>query len=107
MATLDEVIAAMQATAGGKITPVQVDGWPLLYVRKPLVEEVELADEDTAAEGKPDKRTLARGAARVLCHDNGLRMFDPRNEDHLSLLGRQPWDMLQKVLAAAEGKAGN
>ena len=105
MATLEEVMAAMQATAGGKVTPVQVDGWPLLHVRKPLVEEVEFADEEE--EGGKDKRTLARGAARVLCHEDGTRMFDPRNEEHVALLGRQPWDMLQKILGAAEGKAGN
>lgn len=109
MATLEEVIAAMEATADGKgrITPLQVEGWPLLHVREPLAEEMDIADDENDGQPVKDKRTLARGAARFVCHEDGKRMFDPKNEAHVALLGRQPWAMLEKIIAIGQGKGGN
>lgn len=98
----------MTATAGGTIRPCPpIDGWPQLYVRKQLVDEVEIATDDEPEGAPKDKRTLARGAARLICDENGQRLFDPKNEVDVALLGKQSWEMLQQVLAAAEGKPGN
>ena len=105
MATLDEVLAAMRQTAGGRPVKVEVKGWPELYVRPVLLDEAEEQAKDV--ENKENKRGLARGCTRVICDADGKLLFDSRNEEHLALLGSQPWPMIRKVLEASEGDAGN
>ena len=95
----------MQATAGGRPVKVEVKGWPELYVRQVLVDEAEEHAKDTA--DSKNKRGFAQAAARVICNADGKMIFDWRNDEHVTLLGRQPWPMLQKVLSASEGDAGN
>lgn len=95
------LIAAMQATANPKPKAVPHDQWGTCYVRPVLVAEV---DEQTADEAGGSKARLARGACRVLCDEHGTRLFDPSNEEDVALLAAQPWAMLRKLLAAAEGR---
>jgi hypothetical protein len=105
MPTLEEVMAAMRETAGGRPVKVEVKGWPELYVRPVLVDEAEQQAKDI--EDKSNGHGLARGAARVICDADGTLIFDWRNAEHVALLGRQPWPLLHKLLAASEGDAGN
>jgi len=111
MTTTEELLAAMRATAGGTINPCPpLKGWPPLWVRPVLVEEIELDSEaasDVDAAGAKDKRTLSRGAARVICNEQGERLLNPKNEEQMALLDKQTWARLQKVLAAAEDNEGN
>ena len=99
----EELMAAMAATAAPKLIEVTVEGWGLLYVKPPTVEEVDDAtDEDKKQETQ--HRRLARGAARIICDAKGTRVFDPKNPADLTLLAQQPWALLQKVLAATDVK---
>jgi hypothetical protein len=100
---LEDLMAAMQVTAARKPVPVTVLGWGDLFVKPPTVEEIEAASDAIEPEdGK--KRRYARGAARLICNEQGERIFDPANEAHVDLIAKQPWSMLQKVMAAAETK---
>lgn len=102
----DELIAAMRTTAAAAAAPrpVDVPGWPRVYVRVLTVAEV---DENTAADNaSTDKRRLARGAARVMCDETGARLFDASNADDVALIASQPWPLLQAVVAKANDVNG-
>jgi hypothetical protein len=103
-----DLIAAMQATAGQPPKKVEVAGWGTLYVRSLTVEQVDLQQQQNAEiarelqqSGGKDRLRFARGAARVMCDEAGKLFFDVDNPDDLELLAAQPWDMLQKVVQAA------
>lgn len=89
------------AAAGAKPRAVDVPGWGTVYVRPLTVAEVDAAAE-TAATDTDRQRRIARGAARVLCNAEGVRLLDPRNDDHVDLVARQPWSLLQRVIEAAD-----
>ena len=89
------------AAAGAKPRPVEVPGWGTVYVRPLTVEEVDAAAETVAADVDKHRR-IARGAARVLCNAEGIRLLDATNDEHVSLLARQPWTLLQRVIEAAD-----
>lgn len=103
--TREELIAAMQQTAGEKPTAVKVKGWGTLYIRSLTVAEVEQQADDTA--DKKDKDRIARAAARVICDESGKRLLDPDNEKDVALLSSQPWTMLRKVLSASGTDTGD
>lgn len=97
--------AAMQkaATAAGKPRPVTVAVWGTVFVRDVTVAEVNAdtaEDEDGVADKK--KSSIARRACRVICDEDGTRLYDPKNADDVALLLAQPWSLLQKVLTAAD-----
>lgn len=95
-----ELIAAMEAAASVKPKAVHVQGWKgTVYIRALTVAEVEEQTADT--ENTKDKRRIARGACRVICDENGERVFDPDSDEDVTLLSRQPWAILQGVLAEA------
>lgn len=95
-----ELIAAMEAAASAKPKAIPVPGWKgTVYVRALTVAEVEEQTADT--ENTKDKRRIARGACRVICDESGQRVFDPDNDEDVTLLSRQPWAILQGVLAEA------
>jgi len=99
----EDLIAAMQATASPKPVAVAVPAWGTVYVKPPTVEEVDAATE-VADPDDGKKRRLARAAARVICDEQGQRIFDPSIASDVELLAVQPWSMLQLVLAAADGR---
>lgn len=100
----EDLIAAMQITASPRPVPVPVPNWGTVYVKPPTVEEVDANTDDNGKPGEVDrKRRLARAAARVICDEQGQRLFDPTNKDDVDLLAIQPWAMLQLVLAGADG----
>lgn len=101
----DALIAAMEATAAIAPTPVKVKGWGTVHVRAITVAEVETQAEDTA--DKEDKDRIARAAARVLCDENGKRLFDPNNEADVALIKKQPWPLLRKVMNASGSQFGD
>jgi hypothetical protein len=111
----EALIAAMQAAAADAAKPreITVPKWGVIYVRDVTVAEASLnLAEQEAAEGDDGKTTasqstLARSACRVICDENGARLFDPGNTEDVALLASQPWSILRKVLAAADSVAGN
>lgn len=93
------LLAAMQAAAGAKPVPVDMPAWGgTVYVRQLSVADV----EDASGEDRSDKRNLCRAAARVLCDQDGARLFDPSSAVDLQLLAQQPWTVLQRVLDAGD-----
>lgn len=104
--TREELIAAMQATRAPKPIQVTTEKWGIVYVKPRTVEEVDAdSQNDKGEDGENKKRRLARGAARVICDENGRRIFDPESEEDLSLIAEQPWSMLQSLLAAVNDDA--
>lgn len=105
----EQLITAMRQTAAQKPRPVVVEGWGTVYLRELTVAEVEEQTRD--AESKEDKNRLARSAARLLCDEDGKRLFDPDSAEDVALLATQPWALLRRVLAEAddvkEAAAGN
>lgn len=101
--TRDDLMAAMAATAAQKLIEVTVEGWGLIHVKPPTVEEVDAATGEDKKD-ETEHRRLARGAARIICDADGKRVFDPQNPADLTLLAQQPWALLQKVLAATDVK---
>jgi hypothetical protein len=100
---LNVLMKAMEKTAAEATKPIKVPTkeWGDIYVRPRTVEEVDNeTDKDKDKDGK--KRRLARGASRIMCDENGKRLFDENKEEHLSLLEKQPWTLLQKVLSAVD-----
>lgn len=95
----DALIAAMQATAARKPTPVEVPAWGTVYVRAVTVAEIEDQSADTTA---GDKGRMARGCARVICDADGNRIFDPESAEDVALIAAQPWPLMRQVIAAAE-----
>lgn len=94
------LIEAMRATAQARPVAVEVPAWGVVYVRPITVAEV---DEQTAdAADGVGKSKLARGACRVLCDENGARLFDPNSAADVDLLAAQPWQLLRRVLAASD-----
>jgi hypothetical protein len=100
MSLADELRAAMQETARQKPRAIEVAGWPRFYVRQVTVEEIEDQAEDIT--DPKDKRKIARGAARVICDENGARIYDPANADDVALLASQPWPLLRQAIEEPE-----
>lgn len=98
------LIAAMRQTAAAKPVKVKTKAWGDIYVRPLTVAEVEEQSADT--EGK-DKNRVARGACRLICDEEGTRLFDPKNEEDIALLASQPWSLLHQVIKASEEDEGN
>jgi hypothetical protein len=96
----DALMLAMRQTADAKPRAVKVPKWGTVYVRDVTVDEVEALAEETGDGDK--KRNIARGCARVLCDETGKLLFDPANSDDLAFLGKQPWDLLRRIVKADE-----
>jgi hypothetical protein len=94
------LIKAMQNTAAQALKPrkVTVDGWGDVYVKALTVADVQADQEKGDVE---DKRTLAIGAARIICDENGNLIFDRSNPADIDLLASQPWSMLSKVITSS------
>jgi hypothetical protein len=106
----EQIIAAMQATSV-KPRPVHIEGWGTLYVKVMTVEQVDLQNQSKklapnvsdADDGQPgkDRFRFARGAAQVLCDENGKLLFDAQNQQDLELIASQPWEKMQAILTDA------
>lgn len=96
-----QLMAAMEAAAALKPHPIDIPAWGgTVYVRAITVAEVEDMKGKTN-----DKHHLARAAARVVCDSAGALVFDPDSEADVEFIARQPWPLLQRVLA--EGDKAN
>lgn len=94
----EELIKAMRATADKPPREVTVEGWGTFYVKELSVEQVDLQQQEPDVVGK-DRLRFARGAARLICDEQGNLIFDPTNAEDVELLAKQPWHQLKKVIA--------
>jgi hypothetical protein len=103
----EQLLAVMQETARPKPTPVEVPKWGTVYVRVRTLEEVDADGEKESKAQEADKkdnrtRRLARAVCKVLCDEQGNRLFD--SDEHVDLIAAQPYHVMQAVLSAAGGK---
>lgn len=91
---------AMKETAVPQPKKVSTKKWGDVYLRALTVAEIEEQLADT--EETKDKNRFARAAARVICDEKGVRIFDPANLDDIALLASQPWSLLKQVLDASK-----
>lgn len=96
---------AWEVAAQAAVTPIKVNAGVLgdVYVRRMTVEEVDASTDDAVEVDK--KRRLARSAARVIYSEDGQLLFDPANAEDLTLIAKQPWELLHLILAAARADA--
>jgi hypothetical protein len=97
------LIAAMGTVAAEKPTPVPIKSWVQTVYVKALT-AVEFEENAADADDPQSKNKAARAAARVMCDEKGVRLFDPTKKADVDLLAGQPWALLRKVLAAADFK---
>jgi septation ring formation regulator EzrA len=90
----------MQLTAQLKPKLVKTKKWGDVYVRSLTVAEIEDQISDTS--DQKDKNRFARAAARILCDESGVRLFDPALAGDVALLAAQPWALLKQVLDASD-----
>lgn len=99
----EQLIAAMCTAPALK--RVHIEGWGDLHIRPMSVEQVDLQQQEAATEGK-DPMRFARLAARVLCDEKGVLLFNSESTDDLKLLASQDWAKLRKILEAEADDAG-
>lgn len=93
-----------------RLESVDVPGMGTFYRRIVSVAEIEeyrAADEagrDEAAR-LAQQHPWAASAARLLCDENGDRLYDAKNPDHIRTLSRLGFERLMKMLG--EGESGN
>lgn len=96
---MSDLRARMAATANPKPAALDTTAWGRIWVRPVMVAELEgQADEPNSWKSK---RHIARGAARVICNEDGTPVFDPDNEQDVELIAAQPWALLKQVTDAA------
>lgn len=99
----EQLIAAMSGTP--RLKMFHVEGWGTLHIRPLTVAQVDLQQQESRKDGK-DALRFARAAARMLCDEHGVLLFDEASEADLQLLASQPWESLRKVLEAEIEDAG-
>lgn len=97
----EELLAVFKQSAEVALKPkaVTVKGLGQVYVRPLTVAEV---DEQNSEIDQKSKTGLARGAARLLCDENGKRLLDPNNEADVKALSALPWSQLRQLLQASD-----
>lgn len=89
-------MAAAAAAAQQKPKPVHLAGVGHCFQRDVTVADVEEAQAIRVEREKAGKQAtkslnMAIGLAQSLCGPDGTPIFDPRNEEHITLLGSLPW----------------
>lgn len=100
----DALFAAMEMTASPRPLPVDVPGWGRIFVKPPTAGEIDEHAAEQAKYADDTQHRFARAAARLICDENGNRLFDPGNASDVALLAKQPWSLLSKVLNAADAE---
>ncbi len=99
MSYREELLEWMDGMAVQKPRLVQIEGRDV-YIRELTVGEIDQQIADTA--DKKDKRGVARGACRLMCDPNGVRMLDPDNEEDITRMAKMPLRFLSAINKAAE-----
>ena len=100
LTTLDALLGAMDLVAAEKPRLVKIKGLGDVFIREITIGEIDAQIADTA--DKKDKRAVARGACRLLADENGTRLLDPDNPDHVDKMARQPLRVLTAINKASE-----
>lgn len=124
MINREQLLAAMDAVAAEPPRSVTIKGLGEIYIREITIgdadqqiadrKEAEREEAKALEDGKPitaemrRKRSLARGACRLLCDEGGRLLLDPNNPDDVAKMAKLPLRVLNAIDAAAEqGNQGN
>jgi hypothetical protein len=102
---LDQLLAAMDNLAVEKPRAVHIKGLGDVHIREITIGEMDEQIADTA--DKKDKRGVARGACRLLSDENGKRLLDPENVEHVARMAKLPLRVLVAINKASDDAAGN
>lgn len=104
---LSELLAAMGelALANDKPRALTIKGLGTVHIREITIGEIDAQLADTS--NKDDHLRMARGATRLLCDENGKRLLDPDDEDHVELMAKMPLRVLTAINGAQEEASGN
>lgn len=99
---LEELLAKMDGLAAemGKPRAVNIPGIGDVHVREITIGEIDEQIEDTADE--KNKRGVARGACRLLCDEQGNRLLDPENPQHVAKMAKLPLRVLTAINKTTE-----
>lgn len=97
---LDQLLAAMDSMAIEKPRPVSIKGLGDVHIREITIGEIDAQIADTAND--KNKRAVARGACRLLADEEGNRLLDPDNKDHVDRMAKLPLRVLKEINKAAE-----
>lgn len=105
---LDDLLLRLDAAAPRPVA-VELAGVGTVYVLPLTVGDMNQSDAE-AAQATDRPTVIARGAARLLCDEKGVRYWqagsDETNEALVAKLRSISWDALQPLLAAARGSVG-
>lgn len=96
----EQLLAAMRGPV--KLKPVDVPGWGTVHIRPLTVAQVDLQQQEAKREGA-DPHRFARAAARMLCDEHGVLLFDATSKEDIELLAAQGWEQLRPLLEAETG----
>lgn len=82
---------------------LETEEWGAVYLRILTVGEVVVQTDET--QDDKNKPALARAFCRLLCDENGNRVFDPTKQEDINTVLELPWPVVRKVLE--EGNAVN
>jgi len=100
LTTLDALLGAMEGMAAEKPKEVEIAKLGKVYIREITIGEMDAQIADTA--DKKNKRGIARGACRLLADENGNRLLDPDNPDHVDRMAKLPIRVLVAIDKASE-----
>jgi hypothetical protein len=104
---LTELLAAMDALALTAQKPklITIEGLGAVHVREITIGEIDAQVADTT--DKANKLKIARGATRLLSDENGNRLLDPDNDEHVAKMAKLPLRVLTAINATQETPEGN
>ena len=104
---LQELLAAMDALAltAQKPKAITIEGLGLVHVREITIGEIDAQVSDTS--DKSNKYAIARGATRLLADENGNRLLDPENEEHVAKMAKLPLRVLTAINETQATPKGN
>jgi len=100
LTTLDALLGAMEGMAAEKPKEVEIPKLGKVYIREITIGEMDDQIADTA--DKKNKRGIARGACRLLADENGNRLLDPDNPDHVDRMAKLPIRVLVAIDKVSE-----
>lgn len=101
----EQLIAGLIQAAQVSVVAVPVPEWGGdVFIRPLTVAEVEQQTDDVT--GDASKTRIARSVCRVLCDKDGNRLLDADNADDVAYISKQPWPLLQRLLAVSRKANG-
>lgn len=96
-----QLVEAMKKVVESSSKPKQVPvaGLGNVFVRPLTVEETEIQNQNSADVLVGER--FARGIARLICDEEGKRLFDPPTAEDVKLFASLPWESAQLLMSTS------